>query len=300
MSQQRYLLGAHVSIAGGLWQAIERAVKDGMNTFQIFSRNPRGWNTTPLTNESIKKFIQLKNKHEFTDIACHMPYLPNLIAPNPNILHKSKLVLLDELKRCAKLEIPYLVTHIGHHKGEYEKGFSNLISALQEIIPQIPENVWLLLENTAGEKNSIGSHPNELNLIFRTLEENGVDTFRLGICFDTCHAFAAGYDLRTKTAINDTIKKFTQYIPLEKIRVIHVNDAKQPLGSGKDRHENIGKGYIGINGFKALLNHPLAKGRPLILETPVKKGYTHKQDLEVLLYLLTGKTTETETPSKKE
>jgi len=196
-----------------------------------------------------------------------MPYLPNLSSPRKAIYNKSVKSLSAELNRCAELGIPYVVTHLGSHLGKgADIGLANIISAINTAISQNDsKTVMVLLENTAGTKNSMGSSFEDVKRILNGIEQSN----RVGLCFDTAHAFAAGYDLRTPESIDETLLKFDKILGMERLKVIHLNDSKGELGSGRDRHEHIGLGYIGEVGFRSLLKHRLVRDRPLILETPI-------------------------------
>ena len=258
-------VGVHVSIAGSLDLAVDRAVDAGCDVFQMFSRNPRGWGFKPLSDEDCNLF---KRKIATTGLVPvdHMPYLPNLASPKDEIWKKSVQTLETELERCGSLGIPYLVTHLGHHLGDgIATGRFRVIKAVDTALAKTAAPVKLLLENTAGEKNSVGSSFEHIRAIMDGLAEPG----RVGICFDTCHAFAAGYDLRTDAGIRRTLSALDAQVGLDRIHVVHLNDSKGELGSGLDRHEHIGMGYIGEEGFRQILARPVFSGLPLICETPV-------------------------------
>jgi len=258
-------VGVHVSIAGSLDLAVDRAQDAGCDVFQIFSRNPRGWGYRPLSDEDADKF---RAKVRTTGIlpVDHMPYLPNLASPRPEIYEKSVATLTAELSRCGRLNIPYLVTHLGHHLGDgIAGGRMRVIRAVSTALEGADNNVMLLLENTAGEKNSVGSSFEHLGAIMDQLAFPG----RVGICLDTCHAFAAGYELRTDGGLRDTLAQFDGQVGLGRLRVIHLNDSKGDRGSGLDRHEHIGRGFIGGDGFGRILHNTVIASLPLICETPV-------------------------------
>ena len=278
------LLGAHVSIRGGLHKSFDEAEKLGINAFQIFTRNPRGWKFKELDEKQVLKFKQRTKESKINQVISHMPYLPNLCAPEKTIFEKSVDSLKAELHRSGILEIPYVVIHIGHHKGNAEIGWKRFTNALEQAFEVIPKNVMLLVENSAGEKNSIGNTPEELKRILDAAENVGGDKHNFGFCFDTCHAHVSGLDLSTPESFAEVLDKFDEEIGLDRIKVVHLNDAKAPAGSGLDRHENIGDGTIGLESFKFFLNETkLAKRVPLILETPIKQGgKTHKDDLKIL------------------
>ncbi|WP_321504866.1 deoxyribonuclease IV [uncultured Methanoregula sp.] len=258
-------VGVHVSIAGSLDLAVDRALDAGCDVFQMFSRNPRGWNYPPLSDEIVELF---RRKIKTTGIipVDHMPYLPNLASPKAEVYEKSVATLTSELDRCGTLGIPYLVTHLGHHLGDgMAGGRERVIRAIDSALAASGSRTMLILENTAGEKNSVGSSFEHI----RGILEGLADTKRIGVCFDTCHAFAAGYDLRTVEGIDDTLGQFDEQIGLKNLKVIHLNDTKGEKGSGLDRHEHIGMGFIGEEGFRHILHNPVFTALPLVCETPV-------------------------------
>jgi len=258
-------VGVHVSIAGSLDLAVDRAKDAGCDVFQMFSRNPRGWAYLPLTDEICAKF---RAKVKVTGIlpVDHMPYLPNLASPKEEIYEKSVQALTAELDRCGRLGIPFLVTHLGHHLGDgIAGGRARVIRAINTALGTSDNSVMLLLENTAGEKNSVGSSFEHIRGIIDGLASQE----RVGVCFDTCHAFAAGYELRTEEGIAETIAQFDEQVGIRNLRIIHLNDTKGDRGSGLDRHEHIGMGFIGENGFRCILHHPAFKDLLLVCETPV-------------------------------
>lgn len=258
-------VGVHVSIAGSLDLAVDRAKDAGCDVFQIFSRNPRGWAFKPLSDEDAALF---RAKVKTTGIlpVDHMPYLPNLASPKPEIYEKSVPTLTAELDRCGRLGIPYLVTHLGHHLGDgIAGGRMRVIKAIGLALEAADNEVMLLLENTAGEKNSVGSSFEHIRAIMDELSFPG----RIGVCFDTCHAFAAGYELRTDEGLEETLAQFDEQVGLGHLRLIHLNDTKGDRGSGLDRHEHIGLGVIGEDGFKRILHHTVFASLPLVCETPV-------------------------------
>ena len=258
-------VGVHVSIAGSLDLAVDRAQDAGCDVFQMFSRNPRGWGFKPLSDGDCDIY---KKKIETTGLlpVDHMPYLPNLASPKTEIWEKSVQTLAVELDRCGRLGIPCLVTHLGHHLGDgIAGGRARVIKAVNSALESSESGTMLLLENTAGERNSVGSSFEHIGAILAGLS----DDKRIGICFDTCHAFAAGYELRTDEGIAATLAQFDEQIGLSRLRVVHLNDTKGDLGSGLDRHEHIGLGFIGENGFRRILHNPVLARLPLVCETPV-------------------------------
>jgi deoxyribonuclease-4 len=258
-------IGFHVSILGSIDQAVDRAAELKCNTFQIFTRNPRQWKPSRLTSEAAEAFVDKVQNHNMEPIFAHMPYLPNLASPKDDIYNKSVNTLITELERCRRLEIPYLVTHLGSHLGAgMQTGFTRLIKAINQAFDTTGEGVTLLLENTAGTKNSMGGTLENIQHIIRQLTHPE----SAGICFDTSHAFAAGYDLRTVDSVKKTIKKIDEVIGFKKLKLVHLNDSKGDLNSRIDRHEHIGLGKIGEEGFRSILGSRLSS-LPMILETPV-------------------------------
>jgi deoxyribonuclease-4 len=257
-------VGFHVSIYGSIDQAVDRAVELNCNTFQIFTRNPRQWKPTELTTETAKVFSDKVKSHDLKPVFAHMPYLPNLASPKDDVYKKSVSTLTSELERCRRLEIPYLVTHLGSHLGVgMQTGFTRLINAINQAFNVTGGGVMLLLENTAGTRNSMGGTFEDIQRIIKNL----VQPERVGICFDTSHAFAAGYDLRTGDSVKETIRKIDETIGFKKLKLVHLNDSKGDMNSRIDRHEHIGMGKIGEEGFRNVLGSRLGN-LPLILETP--------------------------------
>lgn len=259
-------VGVHVSIAGSISLAVGRARDIGCDTFQIFSRNPRGWASRVLTDEDAGQFRSALRETGISPVFDHMPYLPNLATPREDMYKKSCATLEAELLRCGALDIPFLVTHLGHHLGEgIERGRERVSGAVNRALEAAPNRVMLLLENTAGEKNGVGSTFEDIRAVWEDIVYPG----RVGFCFDTCHAFGAGYELRTPEGIEETLGKLDGELGLSNVRLIHLNDSRGTLGSGLDRHEHIGMGAIGEEGFSMMLRHEFFRATPLICETPV-------------------------------
>jgi len=260
-------LGCHVSISGSIDKAVDNAVERKCSAFQIFTRNPRGWNAKELTENDISNFkIKLESSGIDRFATCaHMPYLPNLATPKEEGFEKSLKTLIVETERCAKLGIPYLVTHLGSHKGSGEEnGIKRLTNALNEVA-KTKADVMILLENTAGQKNSVGSDFKQLAEIFSKCKP----AKKFGICLDTCHAFVAGYDLRTKDTVKKTIKEFDDAIGLNNLKILHLNDSKGELNSNLDRHNHIGLGEIGNEGLSEVVKTMNKNKIPIVLETPI-------------------------------
>lgn len=258
-------VGVHVSIAGSIDRAVDRAQELGCDTFQIFTRNPRGWRFKDLTSERIENFIKKMKKSDIYPPVAHMPYLPNLASPKEDVYSRSVDALVNEMLRCRALHVPYLVTHLGSHLGTgMEEGFRRIASAVNTALNG-SDAAMLLLENTAGTKNSMGGRFEDIRRIIDGIEHDDL----IGVCFDTCHAFAAGYELRTVEELDATMTHFDDVIGLDRLKLVHLNDSKGGLNSGSDRHEHIGMGHIGEDGFKVILRHNIIKKLPMILETPI-------------------------------
>lgn len=259
-------VGLHVSISGTIDQAADRARELGCDTFQMFTRNPRGWKYKRLDVKEVEEFRKKTGSYNLSPAVAHMPYLPNLSSPRKVIYNKSVKSLTAELDRCATLGIPYIVTHLGSHLGKgADLGLERIVGAVNNALSANKSDVKLLLENTAGTKNSMGSSFEDIKRILGRVESRE----RVGICFDTAHAYAAGYNLHTPQGVNETLKKFESILGLGLLKVIHLNDSKVGLGSGRDRHEHIGLGYIGEEGFRALFRQEAVQGVPFIMETPI-------------------------------
>ncbi len=266
MGQNMVRLGFHVSILGSIDRAVDRAAACRCDTFQIFSRNPRAWKFEDLTAYEIQSFIEELRKTKIYPPINHMPYLPNLASPRDNVHQLSLETLTAELKRSNQLKIPYLVTHLGSHLGMGEEsGFKRIISTLNKSLSEVGGPVMVLLETTARTKNSIGGRFEDIKNIINKVESKE----RIGVCFDTAHVFAAGYDIRSEKGLDETLKHFDETIGLHKLKVIHLNDSKGALGSHIDRHEHIGLGHIGDAGFKNILHNKIFRKLPMILETPI-------------------------------
>ncbi|MFH0848539.1 MAG: deoxyribonuclease IV [archaeon] len=270
-------IGLHVSIAGTIDQAVDRAVARGCNTFQIFTRNPRGWKFKALENEAIAAFKDKVAKEDIYPVASHMPYLPNLSSPKRSVYNLSVKTLVAELERSGQLGLQYVVTNLGSHLGVgYEAGLEQIRSACNHALSIVENDVRLLLENTAGQKHSMGHRFEEIQRIINGIEYDS----RVGVCFDTSHAFAAGYELRTKEGLHSTLGMFDKIIGLKRLEMIHLNDSKGDLGSNLDRHEHIELGKIGANGFRNILHNDVIRSRPLVLETPIDNRRNDVQNLK--------------------
>ena len=262
-------IGCHISIVGGIDNSVKRAEELGCSTMQIFSKNASTWREKILKKDEVENFRgNLKNSN-ISPVFIHTPYLINLASPSDELYFKSISAFLEEMKRAdILLPDPYLITHPGAHTGAGEEyGIQRIIRALNIILEKSADlglKTMILLEDTAGSGTHLGYNFYQL----KRIAEGANDGKRIGMCFDTCHAFAAGYDLSHQEGIEQTLEELEKYIGLDKLKVIHLNDSKFPLSSRKDRHMHIGKGYIGLEGFRALVNHKYLKDLPFILETP--------------------------------
>ena len=260
-------VGCHVSASGSIDKSVDNAVERDCSAFQIFTRSPRSWHAKDLTKEVIDAF---KSKLEASKIdrfatCAHMPYLPNLATPKDDAFEKSVNTLINEVERCAQLGIPYLVTHLGSHLGTGEEaGIKKLVEALTKA-GQTKNDVMILLENTAGQKNSVGSDFKQLGEIFKELKPGK----KFGVCLDTCHAFVAGYDLRTADKVKETFKEFDKHVGIENLKILHLNDARGEMGCNLDRHYHLGLGGIGGEGITSVVKFANKKKIPIILETPI-------------------------------
>ena len=278
-------LGAHMSISGGIYKAIDRIKKVNGKALQIFSKNQRQWKARGLDEDAIKIFKEKWNTWGNFEIAIHTSYLINLAAKNKEIQKKSIYGLIDEINRASQLGIKYLITHPGSHGGDgTEIGLKRVVNSIEAAIEEnCPDKVLILLETTSGQGNSLGSRFEELAYIIEKCKYSN----RLGVCIDTAHIFEAGYDIRDETSYKNTVELIDKIIGLDKIHFFHLNDSKTELGSKVDRHEHIGLGKIGLSGFKCLLNDPLFKDHSMVLETPKGKDLKEdKRNLEVLNSLI--------------
>ncbi len=265
MKTEPLILGVHQSIAGGLDQALYQARKMRCQTVQFFCSNQRQWKHLPLTAAQIDAFDKAKEITRLTPLIVHGSYLINPAAADVNTLEKSICALLDEYRRCDMLGVDYLVIHPGSHMGQGEaEGLRKISQAINQVFDQIKSSVTILLETTSGQGTSLGCTFEQLAATIEGIEDSG----RVGVCLDTCHVFAAGYDIRDPDAYQNTMKKFDKIIGFKRLRVIHVNDSKNELGSHVDRHEHIGKGRLGRQAFRNFLTDKRLRHIPFILETP--------------------------------
>lgn len=257
--------GFHISIAGGFSKVVEKALRSGCETIQLFSRNPRGWNYRDLDLNEARRFKAERAASTISPCFLHLPYLPNLASSQEELYGKSIDALCEDLRRADVLGIPFLIIHVGNRGalGE-DEALARVVKGINLSLHRVANRVMILLENTAGQGTEIGVSFGQLKKIFSGVE----DRERIGICLDTAHAFAAGYDLSSRGGVDAALSECDRLIGLEHLHLLHLNDAKNPLGSRTDRHWHIGKGHIGLNGFKHIVNHPLLSHLPGIMETP--------------------------------
>ena len=282
IDRDNLLLGAHTSTAGGVYTAIERAMKMKFTAMQIFTKNNNRWNAKPLAEDDIKKFKELLKNSDIKFVLTHSSYLINLCSKNKFILKKSRNAFIDELERCELLGIPHLNFHPGSHGGQGEKDGTKLIAESLNICHDKTKDykVTSMLEATAGQGTTLGYQFEQLQEIIDLVE----DKKRMTVCIDTAHIFAAGYNIRDSKEYKKVIKGFDNIIGLNRLKCFHMNDSKKELGSRVDRHEHIGKGFIGKEGFANIMNDKKLEKIPKILETP--KGKEMKEDVKNIKTLL--------------
>ena len=265
------LIGAHVSISGKIYKAIDRALDLGCNTFQIFPSSPQMWKMRELTDEDIAEFKEKLETSGITKFFVHMPYLPNIASPEPEGWEKSAKWLKLGMERSTLLGADGLVTHMGSHKGAGQAGgIERAARAISNAVSAFPESpVRVLMEIAAGKSNQIGTSFGGLNRVWNLIDD--VFKNRVGICYDTCHAHAMGYDISPgNDGFDRALAEMDRGISRDALKLVHLNDSKTPMGSGADRHAKLGEGTIGLKGIEGFINHPfiVESNTPLILETP--------------------------------
>jgi len=262
------LLGVHVSIEGKIYEAVQRAHQLGCNTMQIFSRNPQRWRDNFLESKDTEEFKKRLDKLKIGPLFIHIPYLINLASPNPRLYDASIEAYIEDILEARLLKADYIVTHMGSHKETSEQaGIKRLIDALNIILEKTKNSpVGIMLENTSGSGSWLGYKFSHQKEIIQGLKHKE----RVSLCFDTAHAYLSGYDIATKDGLGNTLDEIDKLVGINFIKLIHLNDAKGALDSRHDRHEHIGKGSIGLEGMKRIINHPKLRNLPFILETPKK------------------------------
>ncbi len=258
--------GFHISIAGGLSRVCARAENLQCETIQIFTRSPRAWKLTPLDEYEVNSFVQNIRDSGIAPVFVHAPYLPNLAGSD---VVRSVDAIVADAQRCYRLKVNYLIVHVGRAKGASQiQAIRRVAQNINRVLERMPESVMLLLENTAGMGSEIGYRFEHIRDIMEQLE----DSDRVGVVLDTAHLFEAGYDLRTKKGLDETLSCFDRTVGMSRLRLLHLNDSVTELGSRIDRHWHIGKGRIGLRGFRGVVNHTLLRRLPGIMETP-RKSY---------------------------
>ena len=274
-------IGAHVSISGGMDKAIERQEEIGGNCGQIFAGSPRTWSVSEYDEDEGQEFQDFRDEQDQNPYVIHSTYLVNLATPKDDLFEKSLDCLQSELDAASTLGVEYVVFHPGAHTGSgRDAGVKRIAEGIDNL--EIPENVTLLLENTAGKGTTLGKSMGELR---EMIEEAETDSEKVGVCIDTCHAHAAGYELKEKEGFEDFIQEIKEDIGLEKIKVLHLNDSKDEKGSEKDNHQDIGCGNIGDEGFSNIVNAEEFEDLPMVLETPSDKRDSYEENLEKILEL---------------
>lgn len=272
-------VGAHLPVSKGLPYAARLADSLGADTFQFFTRNPRGGAARELLDAEVSEWRRLRVELDIRPLVGHLPYTVNMAAARPETRAFATMVLKDDLKRAALLGAEFLVVHPGSHNGDGpERGIERIVAVLAAVLGDtaVPDAAaghaagdtagpMLLLEAMAGQGSEIGFTPAQLGEIIDRMDGSR----RLGICLDTCHMFAAGYDLRTGAGIDAMLEEVGRTVGLDRVRAVHLNDSKAPLGSGRDRHELLGRGHLGEEGLREIVCHPFIRELPLIIETPV-------------------------------
>ena len=257
-------IGAHVRTAGGVDRAIDHALAVGAETIQIFSGAPQAWRRKSYAQAEVDAYKSKAREASIDPAFIHGLYLVNLASSNPDFLAKSYDALVAEMRAASLLGARGVIFHLGSHKGAgYEACVAQVIDYVCRVLAATPEDAWLILENSAGMGGAVGSKFAELGRIAR---ESGSD--RVRVCLDTQHAFAAGYDLKTRSGLDKAMAEFDRDIGLDRLAAVHANDSKVALGGGLDRHENIGEGHIGRDGFENILSHPAFADVPFLLEVP--------------------------------
>jgi deoxyribonuclease-4 len=269
----RVLFGAHVSSSGGIHRAIDRAESFGCDAVQVFTQSPRTWRTTNHDPADFAAFKQRAVEAGIESAFCHALYLLNLASLDDEIYSKSVATLRNTMEVARGIDADGVVFHVGSHLGAgLEAGLERVVPALRQVLELTSERTWLLIENSAGAGGTIGRSIEELAVLVDALDRHP----RLGICLDSCHLYVSGYDVTDTTALEALVIEVDERIGLDRLRVLHVNDSKEPLGSNRDRHDNIGEGLLG-DGLGVFLTHPAFQELPALLEVP---GRGHGPDAE--------------------
>jgi deoxyribonuclease IV len=261
-------LGAHIGISGGLPKAADQAHLVGCEALQVFTSNPKGWNFNVRSDDEIESFKNKIKEYKIDYVVGHSIYLINIASPNPYIYTNSINSLISGLVMAEKASFNGVVTHIGSHTGSgFEAGMQQILNALEQVLNTTRGAVPILLETDAGSGHRIGCKFSDIGQIIKSLNSDSIQ-----VCLDTCHSFVSGYEMRTEKGLERTLDEFDKEIGLEKLALIHLNDSKGGLGSNLDRHEIIGEGFLGLETFEMIVNHPKLKHLPGVIETPDTKS----------------------------
>ena len=263
------LAGAHVSSAGGIHTAIDRVEAIGAEAVQVFTQSPRMWRPTNHDPATFERFRERRAEAGVRSVLCHALYLVNLASPQDDLYEKSVAAIANTLEVATAIEADAVVFHVGSHLGAgLDEGIERVAAALALLLERTSETTWLLIENTAGAGATIGRSVEELALLVERLDRHP----RLGVCLDSCHLYASGYDVTDREALDRLLDEVDAEIGLDRLRALHVNDSKAPLGSNRDRHDNVGEGLMG-EGLGVFLGHPALQGLPAVLEVPGQDGH---------------------------
>ena len=274
-------IGAHTSIAGGVTNAVEEQLDYGGNCGQIFTHSPQVWRAPSIDDGDAERFRDLSAEHGVGPWVVHSSYLVNLATPKEDLRAKSIESMQQEVDAAARLEVPYVNVHLGAHTGAgVDAGLDNAASALEAL--DVPEGVTVLVESDAGSGTKLGGTFEELAAVLDRCD------LELGVCLDTAHAFAAGYDLSTADGVDETFAAFGDTVGLETLACVHLNDSKHACGTNKDEHAHLGEGHIGVEGVRAVVNHDAVAGLPLVLETPTEDGRSYGWNIRRVRELYEG------------
>ena len=298
MAAPRPSLGAHESIAGGLSNAITRAQTATCDVVQIFNKSSNQWRAKKLEPEEVERYLAAQEETGITVVCSHDSYLINLASPDKALNAKSYKAFMTEVERCNLLGIPNLVFHPGSHVGSGEDaGLDRIARNLNRLLDQMPDNeVTLCLEATAGQGTNLGYRFEQLAYIIDRVDDDA----QLGVCLDSCHIFAAGYPLGDAEEYAETMRQFDAVVGLDRLKIFHLNDSKRELGSKVDRHEHIGAGEIGADGFANIVNDPALAHVPMVLETAKGDDLQEDRDnLETLRALVRSKQSKRRSPARR-
>jgi deoxyribonuclease-4 len=262
-------IGAHVSSSGGIHTAIDRAEAMGADSVQVFTQSPRAWRPTNHPPENFERFKERRAEVGIDGVLCHALYLVNLASPKDDFYEKSVAAMCNTVEVGCAIEADGVVFHIGSHLGAgLEEGLERVVEAMKQVLDRCSETTWLLMENSAGSGGTIGRSIEELAVLYDRLDAHP----RLGVCLDSCHLYASGCDVTEEADLDSVLDELDESIGLDRLRALHVNDSKAPLGSNLDRHDNVGEGLMGEK-LGVFLGNPRLQGLPAVLEVPGPDGH---------------------------